>query len=126
MKKRNWYDLSDKEIEKLENEWKDSKWYERAKKESKKVKPNNGGYYACIILFAIFLLISMVMFAKAAPMGSSDEQSSLFSRLTRFSPIKPLHGIKEIFSLEKPTVEERKPINLFLISSNLSFDQLIY
>ena len=77
MKKRNWYDLSDEETEKLENEWKDSNWFEKVKKESKKIKPNNGGYYACIILFAIFLLISSVMFAKAAPMGSSDEQNYL-------------------------------------------------
>ena len=104
MNKRNWYDLSDKEIEKLETEWKDSKWFEKVKRESKKIKPNSGGYYACIVLYAIFLLISIIMFVKA-PMGSSDEQSSLMLEAFLLLIISLIFLIP-VYLIEKNTKED--------------------
>ena len=62
MKKRYWYDLSDTEIEKLENEWQNSKWCKKAKEESKKVSTKETSFYICITFTIIFLLVAVIIF----------------------------------------------------------------
>ncbi len=64
MKKRYWNDLSDKEIEKMEDEWENSKWYERAYEEAKKQKPNSTEYYLCVVGAIFFSIPGLVLIIK--------------------------------------------------------------
>ncbi len=110
MRKKNLYDLTDKEINKIEKEWEKSKWYERAVIDSKKERPNTGGYYACLIISIALSLISTIMFVHAVSL-ESDEGNSLIIEAVMFFVINIVFIIV-VFSMEKDVknkyIEEEK------------------